>query len=105
MSLIIRVLWMAGPDTIICSINGQATLDTLGQIEKDLCDNEMDWVYPECTELSVQCSYCAGWDDYGTGYGDILHWPGYWDLTVLSSKTPEEAMESAPTTHNMPSAK
>lgn len=97
MSLEIGVLWMAGPDTFICSINGQVTIEELAKIEKDLCDNEMEWSYPECTELTVQCVWSEPWDDYGTGYGDILHWPGYWELSVLSSKTPEEVVESAPT--------
>lgn len=95
MSLELGVMWMAGVDTFIFAINGQVTIGELQDIEKDLCDNEMSWSYPECTELTVQCTLVKPWDDYGSGYGDILHWPGYWDLTVISTKTSEEFIPSA----------
>ena len=89
-ALEIKALWMAGPDTFICSINGQITIDELAQIENDLCDNDMEWAYPEGTELTLRCVWDEPWDEYGTGYGDILHWPGSWDFTVVSSSTPAE---------------
>ncbi len=85
MSLIIKVLWMAGPDTFICGVNGQCTIDLLTQIETDIVANELGWSYPECTELNIQCSCSPGWSDYGTGYGDVVYWPEEWEYSVLGA--------------------
>jgi hypothetical protein len=98
MSLDIEVVWMGGADTFISGVWGSCTTEVLDDIERDLRLNEAGWNYSECSTLKVKCDYSPGWDDYGPAYGEVLHWPGYWELSVLSCSTPEEMGKQADST-------
>ena len=100
MSLIIEVLWMAGEDTFVTSVNGDCTIEHLVDIEKEIRDNEQDLSFPECSTVKFKCYYESRWDDYGSGYGDILHHPGYWDITMLSYTTLDNMEASQQLTTN-----
>lgn len=67
-------------------VNGKATIETLTKIEGDLTESYKELILQankEDCDLKFEASYVPDETQYGSGYGDVLHIPGYFDLTVI----------------------
>ena len=66
--------------------NGNATIEILTNIEKNLRESYEELIQEasrnEC-DIKFEASYVPPETQYGTGYGDVLTIPGYFDLTVI----------------------
>lgn len=72
------------PDKIIINgVCGEATLNTLKEIEEMFNDPESEFNIPPAPVgymIGVRCSvyWDSGETQYGTGYGDVITFDGYW---------------------------
>ena len=75
---------MAGEGPWISEVYGEATIDVLQEIEKQITeDGEIDSEFNGDIRYRID-GYDSGETQYGSGYGDILVIPGYYEWTEIS---------------------
>ena len=78
-------------------VNGEATIETLGQIEGSLTEILGEQIIEASQSgynLKAKAIYVPSEQQYGTGYGDVLTIHSYFDLEIIEKipfDVPEEA--------------
>jgi len=84
-------------EPFIYCVNGEATIEILKQIEDSLIEilgEQIAEAAQYSYNLKVKAIYIPSEQQYGTGYGDVLTIPSYFDLEVIEKipfDIPDEA--------------